>query len=127
DSMVQETLGSYPSFFFHLWAKALAWMDVSTLYVWLHMAATAGVFAAVAGLSRAMTRNFWAAPVVMLMLLAGHHQALAGEMLYSPGFTHTWAVFPLSLLALYLFFRDRHVAAFLVVGLIFNFHALEAG
>jgi endo-1,4-beta-xylanase len=127
DAMVKETLGSYPSFFFHLCARLLALADLPTLYVWLHVAATAGVFAAVAGLSRAMTRNPWAAPVSLLVLLAGHHQALAGELLYSPGFTHTWAVFPLSLLALYLFFRDRYATAFLLVGVAFNFHALEAG
>src|SRR5438477_1222348 len=129
DVMVARTLGAYPSFFFHLCAKVLAatHVDFATLYLWLHIAATAGVFAAVAGLSRAMTRNTWAAVVCVLMLLAGHHQALAGEPLYSPGFTHTWAIFPLSLLALYLFFKDRYVAAFLLAGLIFNFHALEAG
>ena len=127
DAMVSETLGSYPSFFFHLCARLLNLVDFPTLYLWLHLIATTGVFAAVAGLSRGITRNNWAAVPCLIILLAGHHQALAGEALYSPGFTHTWAVFPLSLLALYLFFRDRHAMAFLLVGMIFNFHALEAG
>ena len=129
DAMVTKTIVTYPSFFFHLCAKllSLTHFDFSTLYLWLHIVATAGVFAAVAGLARAMTRNALAPVVCVLLLIAGHHQALAGETLYSPGFTHTWAVFPLSLLALYLFFKDRHVAAFVLAGLIFNFHALEAG
>jgi len=127
DQMVQNTLSDYPSYFFHLCAKLLAVVDFPTLYMWLHIIATTGVFAAVAGLSRAMTRNSWSIILCFLILLAGHHQALAGETLYSPGFTHTWAVFPLSLFALFLFFRDLYAAAFLVVGVIFNFHALEAG
>jgi endo-1,4-beta-xylanase len=129
DVMITKTMGAYPSFFFHLCAKLLqiTQLDFATLYLWLHIAATAGVFAATGGLARAMTRNTWTALVCLLLLLAGHHQALAGEALYSPGFTHTWAMFPWSLLALYFFFKDRHLAAFLLSGLIFNFHALEAG
>ncbi len=127
DAMVNETLRSYPSFFFHLISRLLSFADLSTLYLTLHVAATAGVFAAVVALSNAITRNRWAGIVCALLLVAGrHHAAAAGEDLYSTGFTHTWAIFPLSLLALYLFFRDRHVAAFLLAGLIFNFHALEA-
>src|ERR1043165_9589526 len=77
DVMVARTLGAYPSFFFHLCAKVLAAtrVDFSTLYLWLHIAATAGVLAAVAGLSRATTRNSWSAVVGVVILLAGHHQA----------------------------------------------------
>ena len=74
-----------------------------------------------------MTRDRWTALLSVAFLLAGHHEALAGETLYSPGFTHTWAIFPLSLPALLLFFREQYAMAFLLVGLIFNFHALEAG
>ena len=104
----------------------MAFTNLSTLYLLLHVAATAGVFAAVIALSTAVTRNRWAGVACAVFLLAGRHQALAGEALYSTGFTHTWAIFPLSLLALYLFYKDRHIAAFLLAGLIFNFHALEA-
>src|ERR1043165_4356918 len=77
DVMVAKTLATYPSFFFHLCAKVLAatGVDFATLYLWLHVAATAGVFAAVAGLSRAMTRTAWAGLVAVVILLAGHHQA----------------------------------------------------
>lgn len=126
DAMVSQTLRSYPSFFFHILARLLSFTSLPTLYLTLHVAATAGVFAAIIALATAMTRSRWAGLVCAFFLLAGHHQALAGEGLYSAGFTHTWAIFPLSLLSLYLFFRDRHVPAFLLAGLIFNFHALEA-
>ncbi|HVT81115.1 MAG TPA: DUF6798 domain-containing protein, partial [Phycisphaerae bacterium] len=126
DVMVNETLRAYPSFFFHIVARLLVFTDLPTLYLLLHVAATTGVFAAVIALSTGITRNKWTGLACALFLLASRHQALAGEALYSTGFTHTWAIFPLSLFALYLFYKDRHIAAFLLAGLIFNFHALEA-
>src|SRR3954462_3322237 len=45
DPMVTKTLGSYPSFFFHFCAKLLGFLNVElpTLYLWLHILATAGV------------------------------------------------------------------------------------
>jgi GH35 family endo-1,4-beta-xylanase len=130
DPMVRETLGAYPSYFFKLLAALRSYISLPTLYLLLHLAATAGVFASVVFLARSIVgrrTGGWVGFLTCLLLLAGHHTALAGETLYSAGFTHTWAVFPLSLCALALFYRGRLLAAFLLTGLIFNFHALEAG
>ena len=52
------------------------------------------------------------APLVLAgFLLAGHHHALAEEVLYSVGFTHTWAVFPLVIAALIM-----HIVQMMSVG-----------
>jgi hypothetical protein len=126
DQMVATTLQSYPSYFFHICAKLLAFCSLPTLYLVLHFLATAGVFAAIAYVSRALTRDRWVGFVAFLLLAAGHHHALAGETLYSQGFTHTWATFPLSLCAVGLFYRGRYIEAFALAGAIFNLHALEA-
>jgi GH35 family endo-1,4-beta-xylanase len=127
DLMVSDTLGSYPSYFFHICAKLLSFTTLPTLYLFLHLLTTAAVFWSVAVLSLSIVRDGRVALLTMLMLLAGQHQALAGETLYSAGFTHTWAVFPLSLLALALFYREMYIEAFALAGVIFNLHALEAG
>ena len=86
DPMVVKTLGTYPSFFFHLMSNLLSLADLPTLYLWLHIITTAGVFAAVAGLSLShdLATSMPHFPCI-LILLAGHHQALAGETLYSLG------------------------------------------
>jgi GH35 family endo-1,4-beta-xylanase len=126
DLMVRETLNNYPSFFFHLCAPLLTLFTLPTLYLMLHLAATAGVFACVCGLSRSIVRDSWTAFTVLVILLAGHHQSLGGDALYSPGLTHTWAVFPLILLALSFFYRERYTWAFALAGVSFNLHALEA-
>lgn len=127
DQMVAETLTSYPSYFFLLCGNLLSLLPLTSLYLLLHFLTTAAVFAAVAFLSKSLFRDPWVAFVTFLLLLAGHHQALAGATLYSPGFTHTWAVFPLSLLSLGLFYRRRYLSAFALAGATANLHALEAG
>ena len=127
DVMVQTTRGQYPSLFFALCAPLLSVADLPTLYLVLHLLATAGVMITVVVLSRSITGKHWAGLVAMLLLLAGHHQSLAGESLYSAGLTHTWAVFPLCLLAMALFYRGRNGWAFALAGVTFNLHALEAG
>ena len=126
DIMVVQTLHEYPSMFFRILALFLSVADLPTLYLALHLLATAGVFIAIAALSRSIYDDHWAALVSLLILLAGHHQSLAGESFYSSGFTHTWAVFPLGLLALALLYRERYWSAFALAGAILNFHALEA-
>jgi GH35 family endo-1,4-beta-xylanase len=127
DQMVAETLSSYPSYFFSLCGHLLSLMPLTSLYLLLHFLTTAAVFATVGYLSKSLFRDPWVAFVTFLLLLAGHHQALAGATLYSPGFTHTWAVFPLSLLSLGLFYRRRYLSAFALAGATANLHALEAG
>ena len=102
DAMLNGTMSpdTYPSFFFQVCSRLLNFVPLPTLYLSLHILTTIGVFAAVMGLALAMTRNRAAAFAAALFLLTGHHQALAGETLYSQGITHTWAIFPLSLLGL---------------------------
>jgi GH35 family endo-1,4-beta-xylanase len=127
DLMVSQTLAAYPSFFFSLAARLLSFLPLTTLYFLLHFLTTTAVFAAVGYLAKSLFRDSWTALLTFALLLAGHHQALAGATLYSPGFTHTWAVFPLTLLSLGLFYRRRYLAAFALAGAAANLHALEAG
>ena len=127
DAMVQTTLADYPSLLYRALAHALAIIPLPALYFGLHLLTTAGVFLAVIALSWVLFRSRWATGLLVAFLLAGHHHALAEQMLYSTGFTHTWAVFPLTLAALALLYANRPLAAFALTGLAFNFHALEAG
>ncbi|MBI4026961.1 MAG: beta-galactosidase [Verrucomicrobia bacterium] len=127
DSMVGMTLDPYPSFFFRLAAWSLNMVSLPKLYLALHLLTAVGVLVALAALCRAAFASHWAGFVAMMFLLAGHHHALAEEILYSTGFTHTWAVFPLALAALACFYADRYYIAFAFAGALFNFHALEAG
>ncbi len=142
DTMVHKTLGDYPSLFFRGLAKVVAVADrliptaadgerpmdpIITAYFWLHVLTSAAVMAAAYGLGRAMFASRGSAKVLMLLLLAGHHRALAGDEMYSIGFTHTWAVFPLAIGAMALLYRGWYGAAFALVGIIFNLHALTAG
>ncbi|MEX0777567.1 MAG: DUF6798 domain-containing protein [Phycisphaeraceae bacterium] len=126
DQMVNTTLPAYPSLFFAALSRLLGWFDVPTLYLGLHLVVTAGLFVAVAVLTRAAVKSHWAALVAMLFLLAGHQQALAGELLYSTGLTHTWASFPIAVLALACCYRNWGFAAFALAGALFNLHALES-
>ena len=127
DAMVTTTLRTYPSLFYRALAHLLTVIPLPALYFSLHLLTTAGVFLAVIALSWVMFRSRGATVLLIGFLLAGHHHALAEQMLYSTGFTHTWAVFPLTLAALALLYADRPLAAFALAGLAFNFHALEAG
>ncbi|HVX86736.1 MAG TPA: DUF6798 domain-containing protein [Phycisphaerae bacterium] len=127
DVMVAQTLGSYPSFFFHLCGGLLDLLSLPTLYLLLHILTTTAVFAAAAFLARSLFKDVRVVLATLLLLLAGQHAGLAGVTLYSQGFTHTWAVFPLSLLALAFFFRGWYLAAFALAGASANLHALEAG
>jgi GH35 family endo-1,4-beta-xylanase len=127
DSMVKETLADYPSYFFRLLAVLVARVDLYSAYFWLHVLTAAGVLWAAYELGKAIFKDRASGVVLVLLMLAGHHRALAGDDLYSVGFTHTWAVFPLAILAMVLLYKQWHLAAFALLGLIFNLHALTAG
>lgn len=142
DVMVKQTLADYPSFFFKMLAVVMSALGVFAKpgadgkipfdpvvsgYFWLHVLTSALVLLAAYGLGRAIFRNRWSGIVLVLLMLAGHHRALAGDDLYSVGFTHTWAVFPLAIAAMMLLYKEWHLAAFALVGVIFNLHALTAG
>jgi GH35 family endo-1,4-beta-xylanase len=127
DVMVTSTLEDYPSYFYRLLAMLRAEVGVPGLYAAGHLIATAAVLATMVLLCRSLFRDRWSGLAVMLLLLAGHHAVLGGDGLYSTGFTHTWASLPIGLLALALFYRGWRFAAFALVGLLMNLHALEAG
>jgi GH35 family endo-1,4-beta-xylanase len=127
DPMVQETLADYPSFFFKLLAVVVGHYDLNTVYFWLHVLTAAAVFLGAYALGKAIFKDRASGIVLVLLMLAGHHRALAGDDLYSVGFTHTWAVFPLAIWAMVLLYQNRLLAAFALLGIIFNLHALTAG
>jgi hypothetical protein len=127
DAMVTTTLARYPSLFFHALAPLARVVELEHLYLALHLLTAIGLLIAVATLVRAMFGSRVAGFVALLFLLAGHHQALAEQSLYSNGLTHTWVVFPLLIAALALLYAERHWAAFALTGVLVNIHALEAG
>lgn len=127
DAMVTTTAGEYPSYFFRLLAAPARWIGVAPIYRGLHLITAFGVFLAICALSRSIFDDTAAGLLTAVLLLAGHHHALAGDTLYSPGFTHTFAVFPLAIAAIALAFRRRYALALLLTGAMFNLHALTAG
>lgn len=131
DGMVIGTTADYPSFFFRLLAPLLGHISLPELYMILHLATAGGLFLALWFLARSMfgrTRGGFAFIVLAGLLLFGHHRALGGDDLYSPGFTHTWAVLPLAVAVLAMLYRGGGwtFAAMLLTGLTFNLHALTA-
>lgn len=127
DPMVSSTIAHYPSFFFRGLAVLVKHTSLAPTYFALHILTALGVFAACLALGKAIFNERLAGLIAIVFLFAGHHDALAGDGLYSLGFTHTWAVFPLAIACLVLLYRDQHVLAFLLAGLLFNLHALTAG
>jgi endo-1,4-beta-xylanase len=123
---VLSTTKDYPTYFFRVLAVLIAHADLNWSYLLLHLLTATALFAAVYALAAACHPSKWAGPVAMLLLAAGHHRGLAGDDLYSSGFTHTWAVFPIAVAVLALFYRNKTVVAFALAGLIFNLHALTA-
>ncbi|HEV8608249.1 MAG TPA: endo-1,4-beta-xylanase [Tepidisphaeraceae bacterium] len=124
DPMVAGTLRDYPSFFF----RGLAWLtqftDVPLLYFILHLVTSFAVLMATYWLARTIFRDRAAGMIAAVLLFAGHQRALAGDEMYSMGFTHTWAVFPLAIFAMVFLYREWYWAAFALAGIIFNLHAL---
>lgn len=127
DDMVQRTLRDYPSYFYRLLAWATPHLGgVAPAFFMLHVLTAVLASMAILALGRAMFRDFRAGFVAVLLLLGGHHRALAGDDLYSLGFTHTWAVFPVAIASLALLYRRHYTWALLVAGVAFNLHALTA-
>ena len=126
DAMVQATYGDYATWFFKLVSPLTHVASVPTLYFVLHLLTTFGVLGAAYFLSWSAFRDRLAAVLAVGLLFAGHHRALAGDELFSLGFTHTFFVLPLAMLAMALLYRRQVVSAFLVAGLLFNLHALTA-
>ncbi len=124
DPMVVQTAADYPTFFFQILARLITVDEIPVTYFALHLLTSFAVVLAVFGLARVMFTDRMVAWVAVLLIAAGHHRALAGDDLYSAGFTHTWAVFPLAIASLLAVYRGWPVAAFILAGLVFNLHAL---
>lgn len=137
DTMVTQTLASYPSYFYRLISGWLFIFDLPTLYLGLHIVTATAVALGLVLLCRAMMRDdqggqayrgpaVSAGFVLILMTLSGDLRTLGGEGLYSAGFTHTWVAFAIGVFVLALFYGQRYLAAFVLAGLMFNIHALQA-
>jgi GH35 family endo-1,4-beta-xylanase len=126
DAMVSQTLEAYPSLFFRGLARFVPDGKFEGAYLLLHLLTAFGVLAASYALAKTIFKNHWAGLVTVLLLLAGHHRALAGDTLYWTGFTHTWAAFALAIVALVFLYRGNLFWAFALTGLIFNIQALTA-
>lgn len=126
DEMVRQTMPLYPSYFFRAIAPLAHAFGVAPVYLVLQILTGFLTLASVYALGRAIFRSHSAALVGVLVLLAGHHDALAGDGLYSTGFTHTYFVLPFAVAALALAYRRRMLWAFALAGVLFNIHALTA-
>lgn len=126
DQMVGQTIDNYPSYFFKALAVAVKAWDVAPVYLALHFLTAFAVLAGAYALCKAIFRDGWTGLVMIAILFFGHHRALAGDEMYSVGFTHTWFVFPLAIFAMVLLYRGWTLAAFLLAGFIFNLHALTS-
>ncbi len=124
DEMVRQTLPLYPSYFFRLLAPLLHVVALEPLYFTLQLLTTFLTLAMVYLLGRRIFRSHASALAAVAMVVAGHHRALAGDTLYSNGFTHTYAALPLALAALALAYRRHMLWAFALAGVLFNLHAL---
>ena len=81
DVMVATTLVDYPSLFYRALAPTLTVLPLPVLYFALHLLTTAAVFLAVIAVSWALFRSRAAAVILVVCWLAGHHHALAEQML----------------------------------------------
>jgi hypothetical protein len=126
DPMVLQTMPAYPSFFFYLLSPLLAVMNVESLYLLGQTITSFLTLAVVYGLGRSIYHSHATAIAAAALLVGGHLGALAGDALYSIGFTHTFAALPLAVAALALAYRGRWVWAFAFAGILFNLHALTA-
>jgi hypothetical protein len=126
DEMVRQTMPLYPSYFFRAIAPLARTFGVVPLYLFLQILTGFLTLASVYALGRAIFRSHSAALAGAALLLAGHHEALAGDGLYSTGFTHTYVALPFAVGALALAYRRRMLWAFALTGLLFNIHALTA-
>ena len=126
DAMVRDTLPAYPTYFFRLLAPFLHYVDLRPLYLALQIATAAAALLMVYALSRSIFRSQISALAAVAILVPGHLQALAGEALYSPAFTHTFVALPIALSALALGFRGRWYWAFGIAAALFNIHALTS-
>ncbi len=120
-----STFADYPSGFF----RGLAWLlpsgvPLEPAYFLLHLLTAFAVLVAAWWLAAAVFRRPAAGFVLVLMLAAGHHAGLSESGLYNPGFTHTWAGFPLAIAVLVCLFRGRWLTACALLGLLFDIHAL---
>jgi endo-1,4-beta-xylanase len=126
DSMVARTIGDYPSFFFQAAAALVRPLGLERTYLLLHVLTTIAFVGACYWLVKTMFNDSLAGLIMILLMITGSHQALGGDPIYSIGFTHTWFVFPVAIIALGLFYREKKLSAFVLAGILFNLHALTA-
>jgi hypothetical protein len=129
DAMVQGTMPLYPSLFFKGLAPLLRFVDVGPLYLVLQLVTSFLTLAAVYGLGRAIFHSHASGLAAAALLVSGKLHALAGDGLYSEGFTHTFVALPLAVAALALAYRGTvrsWIGAFALAGVLFNLHALTA-
>ncbi len=126
DPLITRTIQDYPSFFFQAAAALVRHMGLERTYLLLHVLTTVGFVAGCYWLVKTIFDDSLAGLIMILLMITGSHQALGGDSIYSIGFTHTWFVFPIAIVAMGLFYRQRILPAFVLAGALFNLHALTA-
>ncbi|MGA2496347.1 MAG: DUF6798 domain-containing protein [Tepidisphaeraceae bacterium] len=126
DPMVTHTIRDYPSFFFQGAAALVKPFGLENTYLLLHVLTTIAFVGACYWLVKTIFNDSLAGLIMVLLTITGSHQALGGDSIYSIGFTHTWFVFPIAIIAMGLFYREKKLSAFVLAGVLFNLHALTA-
>ncbi|MFI5377683.1 MAG: DUF6798 domain-containing protein [Tepidisphaerales bacterium] len=126
DPMVTNTIRDYPSFFFQAAAALVRPFGLERTYLLLHVLTTIAFVGACYWLVKTIFNDSLAGLIMILLMITGSHQALGGDSIYSMGFTHTWFVFPIAIIAMELFYREKKLSAFVLAGILFNLHALTA-
>jgi hypothetical protein len=123
---VLASFDGYPSYFFPALAPLVRWAGIQPVYFVLYLIAHAAALAAVLDLGRRLFDSRTAG-LLAALLYVGAVPALGAEMTYWPRLTHAHVATALVLWAFALYLRDRRFAAFMLLGIAFDLHALYAG
>ena len=126
DVTLNNTIDRYPSYFYRLLAFFCRLVDYKIVYAFFHLLSGFLLALAILQASLVLWSSLGPGLICLIILLAGHHRALAGAELYVAGFTHTWFSFAVAVWSFVFLWQKRFTWSLITVGLLFNIHALMA-
>ncbi|NRA39786.1 MAG: endo-1,4-beta-xylanase [Planctomycetes bacterium] len=126
DPAIVDTIDAYPSSAYKMLAYFCVLCDYQFVYAFLHFICSFCVFAAVLYGSLTLFGEIWSGILASFLLIIGIQHGLAGADVYSLGFSHTWFSIPCMLWVFIAQWRKNYVTAGVILGLLFNIHALHA-
>jgi len=126
DVTLNNTIDQYPSYFYRLLGLFCRLVDYKIVYAFFHLLSGFLLALAILHASLVLWRSLSPGLICLTILLAGHHRSLAGADLYFAGFTHTWFSFAIAVWSFVFLWQGRFTWSLIIVGLLFNLHALMA-